>query len=64
MSPRDSVVTGSVQLSTLQECTLGQEEEQVKFESAGHGVDWKITPAPQVSISLSSPLTGSLRASD
>lgn len=61
ISLRNLVVTGSMQLPTLQECPSGQ-EEQVKFKSAGHGVDWKITPAAQVSISLSSLLTGSLLA--
>lgn len=60
-SLRNSMATGSVQLPTLQECSPGQ-EELVKFKSPGHGMDWKITPAAQVSISPSSPLTGSLLA--
>lgn len=40
MSLRSSVVTGSVQLPILQECSPGQ-EELVRFKSAGHGMDWK-----------------------
>lgn len=38
MFQRNSVVTGSVQLPTLQECSPGQ-EEQVKFKSAGHWLE-------------------------